>query len=546
LGTGRDGTQSGITRVEPDRIRSAWQGRISGCVLGKPLEVLSFREGPDGVRRYLHDAGATPLRDYVPLLDEATLTADGRACCLGHIGRAEPDDDIDYTLLALMLVEEHGVACSTEDVARAWLRLLPAGATWTAERAAYRTLLDCMAEQFVNGEPPGFDLCECSDNAYNDWIGGQIRADLYGWICPGRPALAAELARRDASLSHRGDGVHAAAFIAALAAALPACGDLDRRSIRRSPRYPQTAAPPRACNSAARLPVPQMPCETASALPAAHPPARREQPRSRRVGPLRARGRLFRHGRRGRRGGLGHRLQWRHGRWFVRPVGRADRCSLDESVAGAIGTRLAGHAELQLDDVVRRTVDVARATRLNYLLAAMLLLVAANAGSADSHARRAERISRAASRGCAGHRRGCRRCGVAGCRLARNRPALARAGVRRLRLPGALQGRLDSGENPPPRRDRRRHPLRPHRDPLVQYWDDDCLEIFLDEDFSGGDHQYNHNAFAYHVSLDNQAIDIGTDKAARNYSTTSRAAGSSRATRSSGSSPSTSTRHLPG
>ena len=57
-----------------------------------------------------------------------------------------------------------------------------------------------------------------------------------------------------------------------------------------------------------------------------------------------------------------------------------------------------------------------------------------------------------------------------------------------------------------------------HRDPLVQYWDDDCLEIFLDEDFSGGDHQYNHNAFAYHVSLDNQAIDIGTDKAARNYS----------------------------
>jgi hypothetical protein len=57
-----------------------------------------------------------------------------------------------------------------------------------------------------------------------------------------------------------------------------------------------------------------------------------------------------------------------------------------------------------------------------------------------------------------------------------------------------------------------------HRDPLVQYWDDDCLEIFVDEDFSGGDHQYNHNAFAYHVSLDNQAIDIGTDMKPRNYS----------------------------
>ncbi|MEM9301326.1 MAG: sugar-binding protein, partial [Pseudomonadota bacterium] len=35
-----------------------------------------------------------------------------------------------------------------------------------------------------------------------------------------------------------------------------------------------------------------------------------------------------------------------------------------------------------------------------------------------------------------------------------------------------------------------------HRDPLVRYWDDDCLEIFIDPDFSGGDHQYNHNAWA--------------------------------------------------
>ena len=57
-----------------------------------------------------------------------------------------------------------------------------------------------------------------------------------------------------------------------------------------------------------------------------------------------------------------------------------------------------------------------------------------------------------------------------------------------------------------------------HRDPLVQYWDDDCVEIFVDEDYSGGDHQFNHNAFAYHMSLDNRAIDIGTDKQARDYS----------------------------
>jgi len=57
-----------------------------------------------------------------------------------------------------------------------------------------------------------------------------------------------------------------------------------------------------------------------------------------------------------------------------------------------------------------------------------------------------------------------------------------------------------------------------YRDPLKQYWDDDCLEIFVDEDHSGGNHQFNHNAFAYHMSLDNRAIDIGTDEKARDYS----------------------------
>ncbi|WP_371189100.1 sugar-binding protein [Thalassotalea maritima] len=48
-----------------------------------------------------------------------------------------------------------------------------------------------------------------------------------------------------------------------------------------------------------------------------------------------------------------------------------------------------------------------------------------------------------------------------------------------------------------------------HPDPLYKYWDDDALEIFIDEDASGGDHLYNYNAFAYHIALDHQAIDIG-------------------------------------
>ncbi len=210
-----------VQMVNPQRIRGAWQGRVSGCLLGKPLEVLSFQKGRAGLRDYVRRAGSLPLRDYVGLLAGTVVEKTGKACCAVFIERAEPDDDINYTVLALHLLEQYGLNLTTEDVARAWLNLLPAGTTWTAERAAYRVLLERMDDEFVNGAAPGFDLAACAEHEFNDWIGAQIRADLYGWVLPGRPDVAAELASRDAMLSHRGDGVYGAVFVAALGAIIP-------------------------------------------------------------------------------------------------------------------------------------------------------------------------------------------------------------------------------------------------------------------------------------------------------------------------------------
>lgn len=215
------------TESDFPNVRAAWAGRISGCMLGKPLEVLSFRHGREGVRSYLEAARALPLRDYVPLIEGTIVAQLERKCCRERLVRAEPDDDIDYTVLSLLLLEQRGVDFDTADVARAWLRMLPAGTTWTAERAAYRRLLGRMSDEFVNGADAGFDVAECSDNEFNEWIGARIRSDLYGWVCPGRPALAAAMAERDARLSHRGAGVHSAVFVAALGAALPASVSLD-------------------------------------------------------------------------------------------------------------------------------------------------------------------------------------------------------------------------------------------------------------------------------------------------------------------------------
>jgi len=217
--------------VDADRIRAAWLGRISGCQLGKPVEVLSMLKGKAALDAYLEATDDLPLRDYVTLDADAPggklVEGIGKACCRGHQTRAEPDDDINYTVLSLLLLESRGADFDTEDVARMWLQLLPAGMTFTAERAAYRTLLDRGAEHFAQGAPAGFDLAECSDNEFNDWIGAQIRTDLYGWVSPGRPERAAAMARRDAALSHRGEGVHGAVFVAALGAAIPACDDLE-------------------------------------------------------------------------------------------------------------------------------------------------------------------------------------------------------------------------------------------------------------------------------------------------------------------------------
>ena len=210
-----------MTATISDRIGNAWRGRISGCMLGKPIEALSMMRGHDGLTAYLDQAGALPLRGYVPLTGDANAAGVDPSCCRENLDRAVPDDDINYTVLALGLVERYGLDFSTADVGREWLRQLPGAMVFTAEREAYARLLASAGMGFTFGAEPTFDLSECSDNQYNDWIGAQIRADLYGWITPGEPELAADLARRDAQLSHRGEGVHGAQAVAAMGAAVP-------------------------------------------------------------------------------------------------------------------------------------------------------------------------------------------------------------------------------------------------------------------------------------------------------------------------------------
>ena len=56
-----------------ERIRAAWQGRISGCVLGKAVEALSMTVGREELHAYLTKANALPLRDYIPYVEGAPV-----------------------------------------------------------------------------------------------------------------------------------------------------------------------------------------------------------------------------------------------------------------------------------------------------------------------------------------------------------------------------------------------------------------------------------------------------------------------------------------
>ncbi|WKD37477.1 ADP-ribosylglycohydrolase family protein [Streptomyces xanthophaeus] len=210
-----------------ERLEAAWVGRAVGCLLGKPVEKLPL----EGIRALARAAGNWPLNDWfsergVPPRVLAAHPWNRRSAPTSlaeNIDGMPEDDDLNYPLLGLLLLQRHGKGFTTADVARLWLDELPAGRTFTAERIAYRNLL-------LGLEPP---VTATHHNPFREWIGALIRADVHGWTNPGDPAAAAAQAYRDAALTHTGNGVYAALFVAA-ATATAATGRSDVHTALRT------------------------------------------------------------------------------------------------------------------------------------------------------------------------------------------------------------------------------------------------------------------------------------------------------------------------
>ncbi|MFI6149787.1 ADP-ribosylglycohydrolase family protein [Streptomyces sp. NPDC051109] len=191
------------------RLEAAWTGRAVGCLLGKPVEKLPLH----AIRALGRAAGNWPPGDWftargVPaeLLAAHPWNRRSAGTSLAeNIDGMPEDDDLNYPLLGLRLLRRHGKGFTTADVGRLWLDELPAGRTFTAERLAYRNLLQGL-------EPPA---TATHHNPFREWIGALIRADVHGWTHPGDPAAAAAQAYRDAALTHSANGLYAALFSAA-------------------------------------------------------------------------------------------------------------------------------------------------------------------------------------------------------------------------------------------------------------------------------------------------------------------------------------------
>jgi ADP-ribosylglycohydrolase len=192
-----------------DRIEGALLARISGCLLGAIVEAFSIQEMQDWANKtgdtfppihYWSKAPGIPgaLRYNMSAVEEYTRS---------EMKYVPVDDDIIYTLLGLLIMEDYGNDFTVEDVGKAWMKYLPYACT--AEEVALNNLNAGISAQKA-GE---------IENPFIELIGADIRSDSWAYMAPGWPEKAAEFAWRDAYISHRKNGIYAEMYFSAVQSA---------------------------------------------------------------------------------------------------------------------------------------------------------------------------------------------------------------------------------------------------------------------------------------------------------------------------------------
>lgn len=217
-----------------DKFYGAWLGRSVGCALGKPVEFWDYlygkggRPGWENIELWFRGADAWPIKGYTPGESTAReqyglgLNDWSPMSTSETIQYMESDDDIRYTVLGLLLLEQKGLAFDSWDIGKLWHKNLTYSQVCTAETQSYLNFAH--ETSHLNGDKPDdwadrLERVRMHMNPYREWIGAQIRADGLAYGVAGKPELAAELGWRDASFSHVKNGIYGEMFVAAMIAA---------------------------------------------------------------------------------------------------------------------------------------------------------------------------------------------------------------------------------------------------------------------------------------------------------------------------------------
>ncbi|HSP87445.1 MAG TPA: hypothetical protein VLN45_04890, partial [Ignavibacteriaceae bacterium] len=107
-----------------DKILGGWNGRAAGCLLGKPVEKYSRAV----IKQILTSNNTYPLENYITakgipenlLLKYPWNKHSGKESLRENIECMTEDDDLNYTMLNLSIMENIGKDFTTEDIANAW------------------------------------------------------------------------------------------------------------------------------------------------------------------------------------------------------------------------------------------------------------------------------------------------------------------------------------------------------------------------------------------------------------------------------------------
>lgn len=180
-----------ITEKTIDKLYAGWLAKVIGVRLGAPVEGWSYRA-----------------------IKERYGTIDGYVTDFKNFAA---DDDTNVPIFFIRALEKCGEEHKLEaaDVAEALLDYAPyehgffwwGGYGMSTEHTAYQNL--------INGIPaPRSGSIAQNGSTVAEQIGGQIFIDTWGLVAPGKPQMAAEMARAAASVTHDGNGVYGGIFVA--------------------------------------------------------------------------------------------------------------------------------------------------------------------------------------------------------------------------------------------------------------------------------------------------------------------------------------------